>query len=61
MAAISKYLLLRKKIILLTILRRRILSKKNMKKQKCMWVRRIFDERQQKGLFNILIKDLRQN
>ena len=39
------------------ILRRRIIQ--NRKRRKRTWVRKIFPERYEKGLFNILIKYLR--
>ena len=32
--------------------------KRRVVKKKRMWVRKVFAERQQKGLFNILVKDL---
>ena len=57
MAAANKRILLRKrKIILLIILRRR--QNKKIKIKPRMWMRQIFEERAQKGLFNILVKDL---
>ena len=33
-------------------------SKNHQKKKKKMWMRRLFVERQSKGLYNVLVKDL---
>ena len=59
MAALNTYFLLRKKIILLVLLRRRIMKKKREGKRAChFWVRQLFAECPQKGLFSILAKYL---
>lgn len=56
MAAINKLLILKKKIFLLMLLRRT--RKRKLKYTKKMWVRKIFQERQMKGEFQMLVKDL---
>ena len=52
----TKLLLIKKKLILLQILHRR---KQRSKSKKRFWVRKIYAERQQKGEFHLLVKDLR--
>ena len=56
-AIINKLFLLKKKILLLILLRQR-LKQKNKKNKKQFWVRRIFREREQKGEFQTLVRDL---
>ena len=56
MAAINKLLILKKKNFLLMLLRRT--RKRKLKYTKKMWVRKIFQERQMKGEFQMLVKDL---
>ena len=59
MARIKKLLLLHQQQILLLIhLRKRRSSLKN-RYAKRMWVRNIFKEREQKGEFNMLVRDLK--
>ena len=57
MAKVNKYWILRKKILLLTILRRRSIKRKSTNK-KSMWVRRLFLERERHGEFQRLVLDL---
>ena len=52
---LRKYLLLKKKIIILILIRRR--NERNAKKR--MWVRKIFADRSQHGLFDSLVRELR--
>lgn len=48
--------MLRKKILLLILIRKRAV-RKNISRRK-IWVRKLYQEREQKGEFNLLIKDL---
>ena len=53
---------IRQKIILLLILRRRSRKRKKLsveKRRHKIWMRKIFIERPEKGLFNVLVKDLK--
>ena len=47
-----------KKLIIFQLLRRRIQRRQN-KYKKSFWIRRIYEERQEKGEFHLLVKDLR--
>ena len=60
MAAFHKLVLLQKRILILTILRRRVKKyKRDDKYRKRMWVRDLFKQREEKGEYNILIRDMR--
>ena len=54
--AVKRLMFLQKKILILTILRRRaIQSRADERYRKRTWVRRIFQEREQRGAFSILV------
>ena len=60
MAAVNKSILLKKKLLLLLLLRKRkLLLMGNEKAKPRFWMRRLFKEREKKGLYNILVKDLK--
>ena len=60
MAAINlRYLLLLRRSILLKILLHQRRKKKAEKYKKRFWVRKLYSERKQKGVFNILVADLK--
>ena len=61
MAAINKLYLLQKRLLLLLVLRRRMCKRRQLKPKvyKECWVRKIFQEREEKGEFNNLVKELR--
>ena len=54
---IRRLLLLRNNLLRLLLLRRR--QKRRTKYRKRFWVRRVYTERQQKGEFHLLVKELR--
>ena len=56
MAAISKLLLFKKKMLLLMLLRSTLIRNRIIKK---IWVRQIFQERETKAEFHMLVKDLK--
>ena len=56
MAAISKLLLFKKKMLLLMLLRSTLIRNRIRKK---IWVRQIFQERETKAEFHMLVKDLK--
>ena len=62
MAAVSRiyllYLLLRRRVILLYLQRQRKL-KLNKEKKRRFWIRKLSEERSQKGEYQLLIRDLR--
>ena len=57
MAAVNKRLLLQR-LLLIALLRKRI-QRRQQKCRKRFWVRRLFEERDEKGEFNLLVKDMR--
>ena len=59
MAAINKVMLLQKIILLLVLLRRTIRRKQKIKSKSRFWVRKIFQERESKGEYCNLVRDLR--
>ena len=52
---LRRYKFLKKKILILILIRRR---QRQKKRKKAMWMRKLFSERPEKGLFNVLVKDL---
>ena len=56
MAAISKLLLFKKKMLLLMLLRSTLIRNRIRKK---IWVRQIFQVRETKAEFHMLVKDLK--
>ena len=62
MAAVNRLHLLQKRILLLIVLRRRMRRRKVKPKPKIFkecWVRQIFKDREEKGEFNSLVRELR--
>ena len=58
MANVSRRRLLSKKAKLLQLLYVDFITKKN-KYKKTVWIRKLFEEREQKGEFNMLVKDMK--
>ena len=57
-ANVSRRRLLSKKAKLLQLLYVDFITKKN-KYKKTVWIRKLFEEREQKGEFNMLVKDMK--
>ena len=55
MAALNRRWFLRRKIIILLLLRKR---RQRLKNRKRFWVSKIYEERNRKGEFNILVREL---